>query len=171
MNVRQFVRGFWQKEIERTNCIDVNVADAVDAVLGDADLTRQAVTLAVEWLRRNTVDRPVRQRLTGIGLRSEGSALVDVMVERATLLETRFGAKKLGDYFPSELHRFAAYQRAVGQTTLVKAAFAMAIATACKDADKPIRAQLSGEMVEAIRMRIVDACPSPEVAEEALATP
>lgn len=168
MTLVTFVREFWKNEIERNQGTEVTLDGIAAAILKDAALTEQAVRYAVKIMRAKFAENGARQVLMGGGATCEVSLAEALVAHGLSLLDAKFGGKKLGDYVPVDLAVYAAQQRAQGQTMLVRASFLKAISAACSDPDILVREQLSDQAVEEIRARIVRVAPSAEVAERAL---
>lgn len=161
----QFLRSYWMKQIERGDSFDVE--GAIRSILSDECMTRAAVRNAVVAISRKEIDRNIRAAQLGNNVRV--SPLVDAIIAHGlSLLDTKFGARKLGDYSPESLLVYAEQQGRFGKTVLVQASFAKAIAKACHDETAKVRDQLTNEQVLAIRDNIISRVPDRRFAESVL---
>lgn len=174
MNIRQFLVEFWTSrvDIDGTSC---QIDPAVEAVLSDAAMTRQAVTWAVGRIRTGSVGDAIKNRLTKTGRdvskqETDTRGLVNDLIEHGlTLLDVRFGRLALGDYLPAHLRDYGETNVESGKTHILRGRFVIAVANACPNPDATVRSQLSLVEIEAIRDLIIARCPEPDEAERALA--
>lgn len=172
LRIRSFVmNAITQQFRDGDNSIDT--LPIIEAVMADEALARTAVTWAVEVICKSHVGRAIRERMVHDEKDMNDSAtkrLVNAIVDYGlSLLDVKFGSKKLGDYLPSEAVAYAGQQHEAARKMAIHARFIAGVAKACSDDTKPIREQVTNEEVEAIRRSTIDSSPNKEVAEIVLA--
>lgn len=144
-------------------------------ILADAALTAMAVEYAVTNVRQRDAGKLIRRQMLGVHETNyKDNASTRQFVEALTayglsLLDVRFGAKRLGDYLPEEALAYARQQHDAARTISTHARFVASVANACPDAAKPIREQITNERVEAIRQGVIETAPNKRVAEQVMA--
>lgn len=155
------------------DCGSIDEELAIQTILADKALTLQAIRYVVSVAARHQSNSLIREVALGDGHRKQkalGSAIVTALVDAGlSLLDVRFGSKVLGDYLPAELSSYVATQQQTALTMAARSAFLKAVVAECPDGTKVIRDQISAERVDAIRVRLIEKSPRPEMTEIALA--
>lgn len=163
----------WREQIAKGDATCA-IAPAVDLVLRDPALTMEAVTFAVQRVRRKSVDSEMRAVLTTKAKTCGGyhSAIVEDLIEYGmSLLDMRLGQRVLGDYVPSDLRHYGEINVEGGKTSILRGRFVIKVADACDKPTVTIRNQLTLEALEAIRASVIDKSPNKQEAIRALTLP
>lgn len=176
--LRSFLVDLWLKQIEAGVQPDLSLA--AECVSTNPQLNATAIGWVIEVAAESLVHSRARARLLPTASSDPAgpsdspslvtrSVLVSAMVKHGMgLMDLRFGAKKLGDFLPSEAVVHADYLATSGRTMLIRASFIKAAAALCAVANVPIREQVSEQQLMDIRARLLAKVPDAEAAETAL---